>query len=175
VVSQRKPLGKRIRFEIFKRDDFTCQYCGAHPPEVMLEVDHIDPVSLGGVDEEDNLITACFNCNRGKAAIPLNIAPQSLADKAAQVAEREAQIRGYTDVLDARRERVEAEAWRVIKYWTGKTETKVRIFDAVKQFNEKLGVHEVLDAVDTTMRRGLSGDREFRYFCGVCWNKVRDE
>lgn len=34
---KRKPLSKRIRFEVFKRDSFTCQFCGRTPPEVILE------------------------------------------------------------------------------------------------------------------------------------------
>ncbi len=59
-------LSKRVRFEIFKRDSFTCQYCGNRPPEIVLEVDHIDPRSNGGSDDLINLITSCFDCNRGK-------------------------------------------------------------------------------------------------------------
>ena len=62
----RKPLSKAIRFEVFKRDKFTCQYCGASAPEVILEVDHIKPVSKGGTDDILNLVTACRDCNRGK-------------------------------------------------------------------------------------------------------------
>src|SRR5690606_26635672 len=65
-MAERKPLSKKIRFEVFKRDSFTCQYCGAKAPECILEVDHINPVSNGGKNEILNLITSCFNCNRGK-------------------------------------------------------------------------------------------------------------
>lgn len=65
-MATRKPLGKKIRFEVFKRDKFTCQYCGRKAPEVVLEVDHIKPVADGGTDEMLNLVTACFDCNRGK-------------------------------------------------------------------------------------------------------------
>lgn len=60
-------LSKRTRFEIFKRDCFTCQYCGRRPPEVVLEVDHIEPKSKGGSDDQINLITSCADCNRGKS------------------------------------------------------------------------------------------------------------
>jgi len=65
-VSDRKTLSKKLRFEVFKRDDFTCQYCGVQPPKVVLEVDHIHPVAEGGTDDQENLITACDKCNRGK-------------------------------------------------------------------------------------------------------------
>lgn len=60
------------RHRIFTRDNFTCQYCGAKPPDVVLEVDHIIPKSHGGKTRLDNLITACFACNRGKRDILLS-------------------------------------------------------------------------------------------------------
>lgn len=62
----RKPISKKTRFEIFKRDKFTCQYCGKMSPDVVLEIDHIKPVCDGGTNDELNLITSCFECNRGK-------------------------------------------------------------------------------------------------------------
>jgi len=58
---------KRKRFFIFNRDNFTCQYCGRKAPEVVLELDHKKPLSTGGLDVLDNLITACQECNRGKS------------------------------------------------------------------------------------------------------------
>ena len=68
----RKPLSKAVRFEVFKRDKFTCQYCGASAPEVLLEVDHIKPVAKGGTDDMLNLVTACRACNRGKTCKELS-------------------------------------------------------------------------------------------------------
>jgi hypothetical protein len=66
-VAERKSISKKLRFEVFKRDSFTCQYCGKSAPEVVLEADHITPVSKGGKNTITNLITACFDCNRGKS------------------------------------------------------------------------------------------------------------
>ena len=63
----RKSLSKKVRFEVFKRDNFTCQYCGGKAPQVVLEVDHIEPVSKGGTNDILNLVTSCFDCNRGKS------------------------------------------------------------------------------------------------------------
>ena len=62
------------RFEIFKRDDFTCGYCGRNSidDKVKLQVDHIKPRSLGGKNHPSNLITACFDCNIGKRDFLLN-------------------------------------------------------------------------------------------------------
>ena len=74
-------IGKTLRFQIFARDGFICQYCGRRPPDVVLEVDHVHPYSEGGTDEELNLVTACFDCNRGKSAkVIARIAPRPDAD-----------------------------------------------------------------------------------------------
>jgi 5-methylcytosine-specific restriction endonuclease McrA len=54
------------RFLTFRRDNFTCRYCGRRPPEVVLECDHIIPRAKGGPDTIDNYITACRQCNGGK-------------------------------------------------------------------------------------------------------------
>jgi hypothetical protein len=64
---ERQPIPKSIRFEIFKRDNFTCQYCGKKAPDVVLHVDHIHPVSKGGTNDLLNLITSCIDCNLGKS------------------------------------------------------------------------------------------------------------
>lgn len=68
MASVRKSISQRVRFEIFKRDKFTCQYCGAKAPDVVLECDHIHPVAEGGESEILNLVTACKGCNGGKGA-----------------------------------------------------------------------------------------------------------
>ena len=64
--SARKPISKKLRFEIFKRDKFCCSFCGQSAPDVILEIDHIKPVVEGGKNDILNLTTACFDCNRGK-------------------------------------------------------------------------------------------------------------
>jgi len=62
----RSPISSKLRFEVFKRDKFVCQYCGACGPRTELEIDHVIPVARGGTDDIDNLKTSCFRCNRGK-------------------------------------------------------------------------------------------------------------
>lgn len=71
-MSKRKNLSNKIRFEVFKRDNFTCQYCGVKAPEVVLNVDHIEPISKGGTNDIYNLVTSCFECNNGKSDKRLN-------------------------------------------------------------------------------------------------------
>jgi uncharacterized protein YozE (UPF0346 family) len=63
----RSGLSLSLRFDVFRRDDYRCQICGATASDgVRLEVDHKDPVANGGGDEMKNLWTLCFSCNRGK-------------------------------------------------------------------------------------------------------------
>ena len=62
----RRTIKKSKRFDVLKRDNFTCQYCGRSAPDVELEIDHLKPVSRGGSNEFDNLITSCKDCNRAK-------------------------------------------------------------------------------------------------------------
>jgi hypothetical protein len=72
-MEKRKSLTKKARFEVFKRDSFKCQYCGKSSPDIVLEVDHIVPVVEGGTNEMINLITSCFDCNRGKGKRQIKI------------------------------------------------------------------------------------------------------
>lgn len=65
---RRKELTHKQRMMILERDGFTCQYCGRKAPDVALEVDHVIPVSKGGNNKPNNLVTACHECNSGKRA-----------------------------------------------------------------------------------------------------------
>jgi len=52
----------------WERDNFTCQYCGKHIDEKKnLTTDHIIPRSRGGKTIYENMVTACFHCNRKKS------------------------------------------------------------------------------------------------------------
>lgn len=59
-------VSKRLRFEILRRDNFACRYCGAKAPHVELHVDHVIPRSRRGVDLAWNLTAACVDCNMAK-------------------------------------------------------------------------------------------------------------
>jgi len=94
-MTERKALTKKTRFEVFKRDSFTCQYCGRSAPDVLLQADHIKPVSKNGTNDITNLITSCFDCNSGKS-------DRELSDDAVML-KRKAQL----DKLQERREQIE--------------------------------------------------------------------
>lgn len=104
MPTARKSLSKTLRFEIFKRDGFTCQYCGQRPPDIVLEVDHIQPRAHGGTNDEINLITSCADCNRGKSDRHLgDIHPRPRADLAyLEVQQEVAEARRYQRALEER-------------------------------------------------------------------------
>lgn len=177
MATTRKALSKKTRFDVFKRDSFVCQYCGEHPPSVILHVDHIHPVAAGGGNDMDNLITACSACNQGKAANLLADIPQSLQDKAALIIEREAQIKGFQKVLQAKKSRIEDESVEVCEVYEtfnpGYTLNAAALV-SVCNFIDRLGVHEVVSSMERAFTNPkLRKGQEFKYFCGICWNKIK--
>ena len=63
--TQRRKITRRA---VFARDNWTCQYCGAHS---NLTVDHVIPRSKGGGSSWDNIVASCAPCNRRKGnALP---------------------------------------------------------------------------------------------------------
>lgn len=67
LVYTRVPIPKSLRYEVLHRDGFRCQACGATHRETRLHIDHIVPVSKGGVTAKDNLQVLCEACNLGKS------------------------------------------------------------------------------------------------------------
>ena len=55
------------RRNIFKRDRYTCQYCGVQPGSEELTLDHVKPRSQGGASTWENCVLACLECNKKKA------------------------------------------------------------------------------------------------------------
>lgn len=67
--TQRSAMTNDLREAIKKRDNYTCCLCGNsvfNEPNLLLEVDHIIPISKGGKTEASNLQTLCWRCNRAK-------------------------------------------------------------------------------------------------------------
>ena len=64
MVKRPRPVVKLTKAEIFRRDHFTCQYCGTRTNH--LTIDHIVPRHLGGTHTWDNLVAACPKCNHKK-------------------------------------------------------------------------------------------------------------
>lgn len=176
-MSARKAISKRLRFEVFKRDEFVCQYCGAHPPETILHIDHMDPVVAGGTNDIDNLVTACDACNLGKGARLLTAVPESLANKGARIAEAEDQLIGYQEIMRGRAARIEEEAWEIAERLypgSGKRGFNSRDLLTIKKFIGRLGLFGVLEMADVALgKKPWRGAALFRYFCGCCWRCIR--
>lgn len=64
IIHRRKTPTKGRRFDVFKRDGYTCRIC--RQPGGELEVDHIVPLAKGGANTMNNLQTVCRACNRSK-------------------------------------------------------------------------------------------------------------
>jgi 5-methylcytosine-specific restriction endonuclease McrA len=61
---------RRVTFSrknLYRRDVYTCQYCGARPQVQDLSIDHVVPRSRGGHSNWENCVLACIRCNRKKA------------------------------------------------------------------------------------------------------------
>lgn len=71
IAGQRALMTSKLREEIKKRDNYTCCNCNLSikdEPNLLLEIDHIIPLSKGGITTETNLQTLCWKCNRTKGA-----------------------------------------------------------------------------------------------------------
>jgi 5-methylcytosine-specific restriction endonuclease McrA len=64
---KRQIVTNKLKHEVWRRDNFTCQYCGKSINEIELEIDHILPISKGGESVISNLQTLCVECNRTKS------------------------------------------------------------------------------------------------------------
>lgn len=176
-MAERKALSKKIRFDVFKRDMFCCQYCGKTPPMVILEVDHIIPVSKNGKDEIDNLITACFDCNRGKGADELKTLPKQTGEKLSILKERELQYKAYQKLLLSIDKRLNGEIEIIntlfTSYFPDKELTET-FKSSIKIFIKKLGLKNVCDAMDRAAAKIQNSSKEtLIYFCGICWNMIK--
>lgn len=186
-------ISVRIRFEVFKRDRFTCSYCGGHPPDVLLEVDHVIPRAAGGSDEMENLVTACWNCNRGMSDRLLDEGdrPTVSAKTVEALEERLTQAKAYVELLnqlsnvtDAMFERVKEEWYRAFGATTVEesTGTVWRLPGGswpkeatVRIFLRELDLEQILGAVDIAASRVGPNTGNDRYFYAVCWRMVRDK
>ena len=163
MTKPRKPLSKKKRFEVLKRDSFTCQYCGVKAPDVILHVDHIKPISKGGTNALLNLITSCRECNQGKSNRKLN-------DKT--VIE---QSRKQLDVLNEKNEQLkmmikwmeeldnieDTESDYLSNKWADATDGLYRLnksgLQSIKRLLKKYGIEKVSKAMDTAI------DQYFRF------------
>lgn len=166
-------VSKTLRFAIFDRDDRTCRYCGQTAPDVKITVDHVIPKTLGGRDEPENLVTACWDCNIGKGAASPS------AEVVADVAEdtlRYAQL--AKQAWAVRVEEIERE-----RSYTDEASESID-FPVPPEWRSSIGrfytLGVPLEAVQEAAR--LASDKwqysrsmdRFKYMCGILWNQCRE-
>lgn len=66
---ERRKVTASDRYRILKRDNFRCVACGAKAGDIELQIDHIVPISKGGLTTDDNLQALCVTCNIGKSNV----------------------------------------------------------------------------------------------------------
>lgn len=172
-------VSKGLRYQVMRRDGFTCTYCGATPPDARLVVDHVTPKALGGSDEPSNLATACTDCNSGKSATPADAATVD------GVAQANAEFRRIMDQLadeewnDADTRWFDAE-WN---QWNLHYETRMEKVPrpgnwpaSVKVWIDRgLTRQDIHHAMTIAMeRKGIPPGDRFRYMAGILWNILDD-
>lgn len=174
---KKKMISKKTRFEVFKRDGFQCAYCGKTPPEIVLEVDHIEPVSEGGTDDMENLLTACFDCNRGKRNIKLDKIPTKLEENIEVLREKEDQYKEYQKLIKKISNRLNRDCGKIDDIYNGYF-SNYRLSDnfkngTLRNFLKYLPYHEVEESMHLACGKIKSDQNAIKYFCGICWNKIK--
>jgi hypothetical protein len=160
MTTKRKAISKRTRFDVFKRDGFKCQYCGAMAPDVLLVVDHIQPVSKDGAHDLMNFVTACEPCNAGKSdktlddssAVKRQQAQLSALQERREQLEMMLQWREGLKDIEADQVQLVAEAWQKVAIGWHLNDTGLK---SARLLLKKHGLQKVLDAIDTAADRYL--------------------
>jgi hypothetical protein len=168
-------VSRRLRFEVLKRDNYTCRYCGAKAPDVTLTVDHVIPTALGGSDEPANLVTACKPCNGGKASVsPDSSVVHDVAADALRWARaidiatgwRRAELADLDKVVEEF-----GEAWAAA--FSGYYPYELQWPSSIERFvSLGLNADDLLRYIDVVNRRRLHYKDRWPYFCGCCWKEI---
>lgn len=172
---KRKSTGKRLRFKVFERDSFTCQYCGKKTPEVILHIDHIYPVSKGGKNEIENLITACRDCNLGKSTLELGTSPRKVIKNKDDLEERYEQLKYFYN-LQKKMDFLKTEIISDLEdYWYELWESRVTQtgVSSLKRFLKLFSVEEIKEAMDISKSKIKFSEQGFKYMCGVLHTKLK--
>jgi hypothetical protein len=170
---------KRVRFEVFRRDGFKCRYCGVTASDgAGLTVDHVVPVSLGGIDKPSNLVTACKDCNAGKSSTQPDgpmVEDVSSSDMAFAAALKAALSETASDLAA-----YHALYAAAVEHWTawefGGQELPLPPSMATTMDHwARLGVTAELVgyAIDIAMSAaGVHKSSKWKYACGIVWKRV---
>ena len=190
-MGERKGIGKKTRFEVFKRDKFTCQYCGRMAPDVILEVDHIKPVAEGGTNKMINLITSCRDCNRGKGKVRLSDDTEikKQQEQLAELAEKREQLKMLMEWRTELSSFQQEELDYICEYWAAANGSysltehgKATAMSYLKQFS----LQEILDGIDIALAQYYRGkyaktddaksiENAWKKVGGICYNRRKQK
>lgn len=175
-------VSKRLRTEILRRDNSTCQNCGATAPGVALVVDHVVPIALGGSDEPSNLQALCEPCNSGKSATPPDAATvaQVALDARRWAAAMQAAADSMLRDLESRQQAREyfKECWLNWHWGTAEKPEYAPLPATWEKSVDQItaaGLPVVLlkDCIDTAFAyEKVARENKFKYACGVAWRKI---
>lgn len=186
-------VSKSLRYQILRRDNHACRYCGATAPDATLRIDHVVAVTLGGSDDPSNLVTACFDCNASKSATPADaafvadVAQDALRwaaamQRAAESTSKDRAGRDGNRVLFA----IAWDKWyTTTRKWSnaegGYVETHHPIprednwETSVDRWIELgLTIDDLEEAVKIAMRSKKPSEATWKWFCGIAWKMLRD-
>lgn len=176
-------VSKRLRYEVLRRDNHTCRYCGATAPSAPLHVDHVTPVALGGSDDPTNLVTACRDCNAGKTSVPVDA---TLVADVAQDALRwaAAMQQAAADLLLKEEPKLEYRKaflaeWNRWGIDEGSDRRAKHLPDGWKVSIERFRVADLpawmwAEIVDTSMGNSkVKWNSKFKYCAGIAWKKIQ--
>jgi hypothetical protein len=168
-------VSKRLRFEILRRDNYTCRYCGKNAAETELHVDHVLAVALGGKDEATNLVTSCEPCNTGKASIAPDSALVADIEEKALLWDRALalSVEHRLAALDEQRQLIEwfEDEW-IFRHDFAAPMPDDWEASLIRFAAHGLPVPEIDDALNVAYAAPVKPESMWRYFCGVCWRKV---
>lgn len=165
MAKKRESISTRTRFEVFKRDQFKCTYCGVSAPNVVLHIDHIKPVSKGGTNALTNLITACASCNGGKSNIELSdttaISKQTL--QAQELQERREQLEMMAKWIDGLQNLDEDAISILEKNWFKDTDNlswSKYGRDEIRKLLKKFSLLEISQAMELSRQQYLKDPKD---------------
>lgn len=169
--NKRKSISKGTRFSIFSRDGYQCRYCGRQSDDVELVIDHVIPVCQGGTNDIENLITACQECNAGKAAkTPTQSAPNE-TDRlrlAQEMREQESASEAVARAANARKEMHQ----EMVNLWCdirGTKEADKQTISVITRYAEMYGIDRVIEWIEIANQR-LRGKADYKlgmYISGI--------
>jgi hypothetical protein len=177
MAEKRKPISKKIRFEVFKRDSFTCQYCGRMAPDVILELDHIKPVASGGNNGIMNLITSCFDCNRGKGKRELSEKGEILKQQKqlSELSERREQLKMLLEWREELLKFHENEVDIICDTISLNCDGPIKINESgrkvIKDLIRRFGIEEIIRCCEISFTKYDDIDVAFNKIGGIAYNR----